>query len=49
MLVRLALYTGEENTNLRRRHVHELSGKNCDKNTGICEMVVDHTTDYTAS
>ncbi|XP_018017576.1 uncharacterized protein LOC108674175 isoform X2 [Hyalella azteca] len=48
-VVRLALYTGEDNPNQRRRHVHELSGKNCDKDTGMCEVVVDHTTDYTAT
>ena len=47
-LVRLALYTGEENPHVRQRHVHELSGKNCDKMTGICEMVVDGSTQYTA-
>ncbi|KAF2361488.1 Rel domain (RHD) DNA-binding domain [Trinorchestia longiramus] len=48
-VIRLALYTGEDNPNQRRRHVHELSGKNCDKDTGMCEVVVDHTTDYTAT
>lgn len=48
-LIRLMLYTGEDNPSQRRRHVHELSGKNCDKDTGMCEVVVDHTTDYTAT
>ncbi|XP_066951196.1 nuclear factor NF-kappa-B p105 subunit-like isoform X4 [Macrobrachium rosenbergii] len=47
-VIRLMLYTAEENVNQRKRHVHELSGKNCDKETGICEVVVDEKCDYTA-
>ncbi|KAK7027937.1 Nuclear factor NF-kappa-B p105 subunit, partial [Halocaridina rubra] len=47
-VIRLMLYTAEENVNQRKRHVHELSGKNCDKDTGICEVVVDDKCDYTA-
>jgi len=48
-LIRLALYTGEDNVTQRTRHVHELGGKNCDKDTGMCEMVIDETIQYTAS
>ncbi|KAK3882440.1 hypothetical protein Pcinc_013177 [Petrolisthes cinctipes] len=47
-VIRLTLYTAEDNVNQRKRHVHELSGKNCDKETGICEVVVDDKCDYTA-
>ncbi|CAL4140772.1 unnamed protein product [Meganyctiphanes norvegica] len=47
-LIRLSLYTAEDNNINRKRHVHELSGKSCNKDTGICEMVVDEKGDYTA-
>ncbi|KAK8737493.1 hypothetical protein OTU49_004522, partial [Cherax quadricarinatus] len=47
-VIRLTLYTADDNVNQRKRHVHELSGKNCDKETGICEIVVDDKCDYTA-
>lgn len=47
-VIRLTLYTAEDNINQRKRHVHELSGKNCNKETGICEVVVDEKSDYTA-
>ncbi|KAG0722007.1 Nuclear factor NF-kappa-B p110 subunit [Chionoecetes opilio] len=47
-VIRLTLYTAEDNVNQRKRHVHELSGKNCNKETGICEVVVDEKCDYTA-
>lgn len=47
-VIRLMLYTAEDNVNQRKRHVHELSGKHCCKETGICEVVVDENIDYTA-
>ncbi|RXG58370.1 Nuclear factor NF-kappa-B subunit [Armadillidium vulgare] len=49
-LIRLMLYTAEDNANERKRHVHELSGKNCNKEgfTGGCEVVVDEENSYTA-
>lgn len=47
-VIRLMLYTAEDNINQRKRHVHELSGKQCCKETGICEVVVDEKVDYTA-